>query len=241
MEKEPKKWIMVLVGPPGAGKGTQAELLAEDFGLFHLESSKVIEEKFKNGDPNDPVIQREKELWKSGKLNTPQLVCEWILEKVREVESQGRGIVFSGSPRTMYEAECELPEFEKFYGKENVKAINIEISEEESIKRNSKRRLCQANRHPIPNFPEYENITVCPKDGSPIITRALDNPDTIKVRFKTYWEETQPVVGFLRKRGYPIIEITGAQGIEHVHDDIVHKLFGLPGGGHKEILEGAKE
>ena len=68
-----KRWVVILIGPPGSGKGTQAELLAEKFGLVHLESSQVIENKFKSADSNDPIILREKEMWKAGELNNPQL------------------------------------------------------------------------------------------------------------------------------------------------------------------------
>lgn len=219
-----KKLVIILIGSPGSGKGTQAELLAERFGLFHLESSKVIEEKIKNAPPDDAIIQREKKLWESGILNTPELVFKWIQEKIREVASEGHGIVFSGSPRTVYEAEGEIPVLEELYGKENVKVFNIEISEEESVKRNSKRRICKDSRHPIPNFPEFEGITKCPKDGSEIITRVLDSPETIKIRLGEYVNRTLPIVDLLKKKDYNIMEINGEQSIKNVFDNISSKL-----------------
>lgn len=218
------KKLFILIGPPGSGKGTQAIMLAEKFGLFHFETSKIIEEKFKNADPSDEVISAEKENWKAGKLVTPKLVFEWITDKVRELAGEGKGVVFSGSPRTLYEAENELPIFEDLYGKDKIEAINIKLTEEESVKRNSKRRICEKNRHPIPNFPEFENIEKCPKDGSKIITRFLDNPGTIKVRYETYLKETEPVLAFLKERGYDIAEINGEQPIESVFNDILGKL-----------------
>lgn len=219
-----KKQVIILIGPPGSGKGTQAELLAEKFGLFHLESSKVIEEKIKNAPPDDAIMQREKKLWESGILNTPELVLEWIKEKAKEVAGEGHGIVFSGSPRTIYEAEGEAPVLEELYGKENVKVFNIEISEDESIKRNSKRRICKDSRHPIPGFPEFEGITKCPKDGSEIITRVLDNPETIKIRYQEYLNRTLPIIDFLKKRSYKIMGISGEQSIENVFKDILKEL-----------------
>ncbi len=218
------KKLFIIIGPPGAGKGTQAEMLAEKFGLFNFETSKIIEEKFKNADPSDEIISAEKENWKAGKLVTPKLVFEWIIDKVKTLAGEGKGIVFSGSPRTLYEAENELPIFEDLYGKDKIEAINIKLTEAESIKRNSKRRICEKNRHPIPNFPEFENITKCPKDDSPIITRLLDNADTIKVRYKTYLAETEPVLAFLKEKGYTILEINGEQSIEKVFADILDKL-----------------
>lgn len=218
------KSVIILIGPPGSGKGTQADMLAEKFGLFHLESSKVIEEKIKNAPPDDAIMQREKKLWESGILNTPELVLEWIKEKAKEVAGEGHGIVFSGSPRTIYEAEGEAPVLEELYGKENVKVFNIEISEDESIKRNSKRRICKDSRHPIPGFPEFEGITKCPKDGSEIITRVLDNPETIKIRYQEYLNRTLPIIDFLKKRDYKIIEINGEQPIEKVFEEISAKI-----------------
>lgn len=218
------KKVFILIGPPGSGKGTQAELLAEKFDLFHLESSKVIEEKIKQAKSDDTIMQREKELWESGKLNTPELVLEWIKEKAKEIAREGHGVVFSGSPRTIYEAEGEIPVLDELYGKDNINVFNIELSEEESVKRNSKRRICKGSRHPIPNFSEFEGITKCPKDGSEIITRLLDDPETIKVRYQEYINRTLPIIDFLKKRDYKIVEINGEQSIENVFKDILKEL-----------------
>ena len=224
MSEENKKQVIIFIGPPGAGKGTQAELLAEKFGFFHFESSKVIEEKIKNAEPNDAVLQREKKLWESGILNTPELVLQWMQEKIRDIASESHGVVFSGSPRTMLEAKGEIPLLEELYGKENIKVFNLNLSEEESIKRNSKRRICKDNRHPIPNFKEFEGITKCPKDGSGIITRVLDKPETIKIRYKEYLNRTFLIIDFLKERSYKIIKIDGEQKIDKVFDDISKNL-----------------
>ena len=218
------KEVVIFIGPPGSGKGTQADLLMEEKGFFHLESSKVIEEKFKNAEPNDPVIFREMTLWRTGKLNSPELVREWILERVRQAASEGKSIVFSGSPRTLYEAEGEMPVLEEMYGPTNVHVLHLWVSEERSIERNSKRRICKANRHPIPNLPEYEHITVCPKDGSELVTRALDTPETIKVRLVEYANRTAPIIDFLKKLGYTITDIDGDNTIEAVHHHVVEAL-----------------
>ena len=226
VNNENKKWAVILIGPPGSGKGTQAELLSEKFGLVHLESSKIIEEKIKNADSNDEVFVNEKKLWESGILNTPKLVRQWIMEKIEEIAGLGRGIVFSGSPRTLYEAEGEIPKLEEVYGKENIKVVNLQLDEHGSIERNSTRRICEKNRHPIPNFPEYENITECPKDGSRITTRKLDNMETIKVRYEEYLNRTIPIINFLKEKGYEIEEINGDQFIEKVFQDILEKLNG---------------
>lgn len=215
---------MTLIGPPGSGKGTQADLLMEEKGFFHLESSKVIEEKFKNAPPDDPVIFHEMTLWKTGKLNTPKLVVQWILERVRALAAEGASIVFSGNPRTLFEVEAEMPIFEELYGATNIHVLHLSVPDERSIERNSKRRICKANRHPIPNLPAYAHLTTCPKDGSELITRALDTPETIKVRLQEYRERTAPVLGYLKDRGYSITDIDGDKTREAVHHHIVEAL-----------------
>lgn len=221
-----KKWVVIFIGPPGSGKGTQAEMVAEKFGLVHLESSKVIENKFKNADPNDQVILHEKEAWRSGQLTDPALVRAWMLEEIKALHGKGVGIVLSGSPRTMFEAEGELPIFEELYGKENVRPIHLNLSKEESVRRNSSRRICEANRHTIPNFPIFKDITTCPKDGSKLLKRELDTPETISIRYEVYLRQTQPIISFLEENGYKIMEIQGEQDIDMVFEDILKGLDG---------------
>ncbi len=218
------KEVVIFIGPPGSGKGTQADLLLEEMGFYHLESSKVIEEKFKSAPANDEAIARERELWASGKLNSPEMVRELILERIREVATEGKSIVFSGSPRTLYEAEGEMPVLEELYEPQHIHVLHLEIGEEESVRRNSKRRICAENRHPIPNLPSYEKLTKCPKDGSELITRALDTEDTIRVRFKEYLARTAPVLKLLEDRGYAIVNIDGDTTIETVHSHVADAI-----------------
>lgn len=225
---------LIFIGAPGAGKDTQGDLLAEDFGFFHFQTSKIIEEKFKNADPADKRLKVAEQAFRSGKLVEPALVASWVLDKIRELQAQDRNIVFSGSFRTRVEAEAEVPECERLYGRDNIHVVFIKLSEEESIKRNSARRICAANRHPIPHFPEYENIASCPKDGSEIITRVLDTPETIKVRYATFLKETMPALDYFKEHGYPIIEIDGEQPIRKVHTDILDQIDKFQ---HSKLLE----
>ena len=216
-----KPFLVIIISPPGGGKGTQADLLAEKFGLFHLETSKIIEERFKKADPSDLIIAREKENWLGGKLVNQAIVAGWLLGEIEKKAQAGIGIVLSGSPRSLEEVEAEMPRIEELYGRDNIRVIEIKLSEDESVKRNSHRRICKANRHPIPNFPEYRNITACPQDGSEIITRALDEPEIIKERYRVYLKETAPVLEHLIQHGYQIISVNGEQPIEKVFEDIL--------------------
>jgi len=221
-----KKWVVILIGPPGSGKGTQAELLAEKFGLFHLETSKLGEEKINNTElvKKDPEVAEAKRLYDKGELFPPPWTVKITVEKIRELASQGMGIVFSGSPRTLHEAEKEVLIFDELYGRDNIKAIHLNLTKEESIRRNSSRRICEANRHTIPNFPIFKDITTCPKDGSKLLKRELDTPETISIRYEVYLRQTQPIISFLEENGYKMVEIEGEQDIDKVYKDILKGL-----------------
>ncbi|OGN07096.1 MAG: hypothetical protein A3B86_01650 [Candidatus Yanofskybacteria bacterium RIFCSPHIGHO2_02_FULL_38_22b] len=219
------KWAVVLIGPPGSGKGTQADLLAEKFGLIHIESSKIIEEKFKNASPDDLLLSQQKKIWQSGELNDPKMVTGWLVEAMKNVWQSGAGLILSASPRTVFEAEAEIPVLEELYGKDNVKIFNIDLSREESFNRNSNRRICEKNRHPVPNLPEFKDLETCPRDGSKLIRRGhLDDPETVKLRYDVYLKRTEPIIDLLKNRGYEIIQVNGEQSIEDVYKEVIQKL-----------------
>ena len=207
------------MGPPGSGKDTQAELLARELKLEEIKTSHIIEQKFAAAEPNDAVMNEEKRKYKSGELLDQKLVEEWTLEAIASAAA-GRGLIANGWPRRVEEAQTEVEVLEKYYGK-NIKVVTIALSEEESVKRNSKRRVCRANGHPILD----PDITVCPEDGSPLITRADDIPETIRKRYQVYLSETALIIDFLTQKGYNVITIDGEQSIEDVHREILNKLW----------------
>lgn len=227
------KQIIILLGPPGSGKGTQAELLSEKFNLYYFETSKIIENNVMTAKKGDYVIiggkkislLKEKKLWKSGFLCTPAVVTFWVIEKIKELSREGKGIVIAGSPRTLPEGKDEIPVFKKEYGKKNIRIVLIKISAKESIFRNSHRRICELMRHPILYTKETKNLKICPLDGSKLIKRkGLDNPETIKVRLKEYEERTFPLVDYFKKQGLKVKEINGEQYVEKVFKSILKVL-----------------
>ena len=221
------KQLVIFIAPPGAGKGTQADMLAEKSGFIHIETSKIIEEKFRDAEPGDPAMEEEKRRWLEGELVDAHKVARWLLDRVGKLAGEGKSLVLSASPRALFEVEVELPEFEELYGRDNIKIFYLTLSEEESVRRNSERRICEKNRHPIPRpeyDPRFKDIITCPWDGSPIITRALDKPEVIRERYKIYKAETEPVFNYFREKGYKIIEINGEQPIDKVFEDIM-KIF----------------
>lgn len=219
-----KKQCIIFIGPPGAGKDTQSELLADDYGFNHFRTSRIVEEKIRNADPNDPVLAQAKVDYDSGKLVNFKLVASWVVDKIRALGETSQSVAFSGSFRTVVEAEIEIPVCEESYGKENIHFVYIPISEETSVKRNSSRRICQANQHPFPNFPEYRDLKECPKDKSAIITRSIDDPKIITVRYQTYLHDTKPVLEYVESLKFSVIKVDGEQSIRDVHEEVLRRI-----------------
>ena len=222
------------MGAPGAGKGTQAELLDEKLKSYYFETSKIIEANVMNAKKGDYEIVskkkydliKERENWSSGILNTPELVAFWVKEKIKELAGEGRDIIFAGSPRTLYEGKEIIPFLKKLFGAKNIKIALIDISPEETIKRNSRRRICELMRHPILSTEkEFLGLKSCPLDGSKLVRRAgLDDIETIKVRLKEYKERTLPLVEYFESEGLAVKKINGEQSVEKVHEDILKAI-----------------
>lgn len=219
---------IIVLGPIASGKGTQADILAKKYGFFHLETARVLEEKFKNASADDRELQARRQEWSSGLLVDPVWVAEIISEEMKTRAARGEKLVFSGSPRSLWEAEKELPVLESFFGKKGVVVFELKLSEAEVEKRSLSRRICQKNRHPIPDLPQFKDLQVCPEDGSQLQKKVLDNPRLIKIRFQEYQTRTQPVIDYLRRQGYTVIEINGESPIEKVAADISSYLDDHP-------------
>lgn len=225
-----QKQVIFLFGQPGAGKGTQAEILSNETGYYHLESSKVIEHCYAT-ESDDKVfeiegqaykVSDEKKKWETGELNSPAFVVNLMLERIKELARDGKSIIFSGSPRTVYEVEREIPVIKDLYGVENIRFVMLEISAETTMYRNSHRRVCQLIRHSILFNSETENLTKCPLDGSDLVRRGkLDDPETIVNRLKAFKEQTYPVVAVIEQYGVKVSTINGEQSISGVHNDVV--------------------
>lgn len=224
--KNMKPLVIIIYGYPGSGKGTQAEKVAEYFNFEHLETSKLIEGKIKNpANQNDLIIQREKDFFNRGILCTPEWVSEIIKEAIVDLHQQNKGIVFSSSPRTLHEAEEEIPLLENLFGKENIFTFEIKIKPETSLFRNSHRKICEKCRRPVVYTPENASLENCPVCGGKLVKRgSLDDPEVIKVRHREYEERTMPILNYLRERGYEVIEIDGEPASDEVTKNIFDKL-----------------
>jgi adenylate kinase len=233
------KQVIILFGPPGAGKGTQSELLTEKFGLFSLESSKVIEREFKKfetlpkdsperfvecfGETFDMFVEMDN--WKKGILTSPPFATMLIMREIQKTFNEGESLMMSGSPRTVYEAEKEMPLLVSLYGKEHIKIGFIEISAESTAWRNSNRKICQLMRHSILFNEETKPLTMCPLDGSKLVKReGLDDIETIKTRLVQYEERTLPMLDYFKKEKFVVHKINGEGSVAKVHGEILKIL-----------------
>jgi len=224
-----QKIIVIIIGPPGAGKGTQAELLANQLKLYPFETSKVLEESWADADKDDYLkadgnkyfLLEEKQLFDSGKLCSPPFVTLVVKRKIKQLFEQGKGIVFSGSPRTVYEGKKLMPFLIDLYGLNNILALELKVSDQEVIWRNTRRRICKKCRYPVPYTPETKKLKKCPKCGGELVTRTLDTEQTMKTRLKEYKQRTYPLFGYFKQIRIAIKEINGEQSIEDVHKDVL--------------------
>lgn len=211
--------VIFLVGIPGAGKDEQAGRLVQEYGFRQVPSSQLIDEEFK-AHPDDPEVQSEMARNKSGLLNSPKFVAKLIMRFVEQQAKEGATFVFSGSPRTIEEAEVEIPAMQRLYGVEGVILVMLVLDKEVARWRITHRRICRAHKHPIAWTPETEKLTACPIDGSELFVRPLDDPKLVDTRFKEYEEFTAPTLQVFEKYGVPFFVIDATKSIEGMHQDI---------------------
>ncbi|MCX6790839.1 MAG: nucleoside monophosphate kinase [Candidatus Gribaldobacteria bacterium] len=232
VENKPKL-VVALIGPPGSGKGTQGMLLAEKLGLYYFETSKILEGKFKEATDDEFVevnsqkffIKDEHQLWLDGILCSPPFVSYLVQEKIKGLHQKGENLLLSGSPRTLHEAQEIMPFLAGLYGAGNIKIVFLDISAQETIFRNSNRRICDLMRHPILYNEETKDLTKCAFDGSDLVKRkGLDDPETIKIRLTQFEERTMPILKYCEENGYKVSKVNGEGSVAKVFERIIKSL-----------------
>lgn len=220
------KIVVILYGPPGAGKGTQAELLERNLNFVHFDSGSQLRALlYDPQNKGDKEIQRERKINEAGNLNTPAWVLKIVKQKTKKILALNQRIVFSGSPRTFLEAfglsanlrgskrgstrrvEGLLKFFVKEFGKKNIFIFILKITEKGSIFRNSNRVCCSICGATL--LAKHKNIKTCPFCAGKIIKRKDDNKKIITERLKEYRERTRPIFSEVKKQKYNVIEIDG--------------------------------
>ena len=184
---------LILLGAPGAGKGTQAEILCKKLGIPSISTGNILRAAIKDGTPTG---LKAKSYIDAGKLVPDEVIIGIVDERLSQDDCAG-GYILDGVPRTIAQAEALEKAGIRFDA-----VVSIEISEDEILRRMSGRRVCEAcgssyNVEAIP--PRVEGI--CDNCGGKLIQRKDDTPETVRERLKVYHTETEPLVGFYADRG----------------------------------------
>ena len=183
---------LILLGPPGAGKGTQAEILNKKLGIPTISTGNILRAAVKNG---TPVGLKAKEYMDAGKLVPDEVIIGVISERLAEADCQN-GFILDGVPRTIPQAEA----LEKA-GISFDAVVSIEISDEEIVERMAGRRVCTACGAPyhVKNMPPKVE-GVCDACGGKLVARADDKPEVVRDRLQVYHKETAPLKDFYAAR-----------------------------------------
>ncbi|MGI6204898.1 MAG: adenylate kinase [Anaerovoracaceae bacterium] len=207
---------LILLGPPGAGKGTQAAKIIEKYNIPHISTGDIFRENIKEG---TDLGMRAKEFMDKGELVPDSLVIEIALDRLTKDDCRG-GFLLDGFPRTVEQAEA-LDEFLKGRGEKVDHVLDIEVPAEELITRILGRRVCEkcGATYNIPNMPPKVD-GVCDVCGGKLMQRKDDTRETVENRIAVYEKQTAPLLDYYRKAGN-ISRLDGTTGLENVFADIV--------------------
>jgi adenylate kinase len=213
---------LILLGPPGAGKGTQAERLVEDFGLPYIATGNLLRQAV--ADETEFGL-KAKQYMDRGDLVPDDLIIGMILDYL-ERQDTTNGFILDGFPRTTGQAEALDAELDKL-GRSLTAALAVEADEDTVVERLSGRRMCVKAQHNFhmtfdpPKHPER-----CDVDGSRLVQRDDDKPEVVRHRLQQYHEKTEPLIEYYDRKGI-LRRIDGAREPEKVGDQIRATLAGL--------------
>lgn len=210
---------LLFLGPPGAGKGTQAKLVADKFGLLHIAPGDIFRQEVREGTELGRLVEG---IMAEGKL-VPDDITTQIIEKRIKSPEAAEGLVLDGFPRNVAQAEA----LAKILGEMGTKldlVINLEVPEEELIQRASTRRVCSGCGKPYNiklDPPKTEGQ--CDVCGGTLITRPDDNEETVRQRLKVYHELTEPLFEYYNRDGI-VVSINGYGDVDSVFQRIAEAL-----------------
>ena len=210
---------LILMGLPGAGKGTQAEKINEKYDIPHISTGDMFRLAIKEG---TDLGKKAKEYMDQGEL-VPDEVTIGIVKERLSKDDCSNGFLLDGFPRTIAQAEA-LQKLLEDMDQSIDHVLHVDVPEEKLVERLTGRRICPtcgATYHVLYNPPENEGI--CDRDGSQLIQRDDDKPDTVKKRLAVNIEQTKPLLDFYQDKGY-LVTVNGDQDIDQVFKDIQAKI-----------------
>lgn len=210
---------IIMLGAPGAGKGTQAKMIASEYQIPHISTGDIFRSNIKNG---TELGKKAKEYMDQGLLVPDSLTCDLVVDRIAQDDAKS-GYVLDGFPRTIPQAEA-LTEALKARGEAIDFAIDIEVPDENIVTRMSGRRACLgcgATYHIKYNPPKTENV--CDACGGELVLRDDDKPETVQKRLDVYHEQTQPLISYYTEAGV-LKELDGTQDIDVIFEQIKELL-----------------
>ena len=210
---------IIMLGAPGAGKGTQAARIAERCGIPHISTGDIFRANLKQG---TPLGLKAKEYMDQGLLVPDDLTCDLVVDRIAQPDAAA-GYVLDGFPRTIPQAEA-LANALNERGEKIDFAIDVEVPDENIISRMGGRRACAkcgATYHIMFNPTKQEGV--CDSCGGDLVLRDDDKPETVKKRLDVYHDQTQPLIDYYTKAGV-LREVDGTQDIDKVFEDIINIL-----------------
>ena len=209
----------VLLGPPGAGKGTQAVRLVEKYEIPHISTGDIFRKNIKEG---TELGKKAQEYMNAGALVPDELVVDLVKDRLQQDDCKN-GFLLDGFPRTIFQAE----KLDEFLSESNLKmdiVINLKVEKEALIKRLTGRRVCKdcgASYHIVNIPPKKEGV--CDICGGELIQRKDDNIETVENRINVYEEQTAPLIGYYKEAG-SLVDFDGEASLDEVFDAIVQTI-----------------
>lgn len=210
---------IIMLGAPGAGKGTQAKKIAEKYGIPHISTGDIFRANIKGG---TELGMKAKSYMDQGQLVPDEITIGMLLDRISEADCTD-GYVLDGFPRTIPQAESLTAALES-RGEKMDYAINVDVPDEAIVTRMAGRRACLscgATYHIVYNAPKTEGI--CDACGEKLVLRDDDKPETVQKRLAVYHDQTQPLIDYYEKAGI-LVTVDGTKDLNEVFKDIVAVL-----------------
>ena len=209
---------IVLLGPPGSGKGTQAKMIAEKYGVVHISTGDILRENVRNG---TALGVEAKKFMEAGKLVPDSLLIDIIKDRLAKDDVKG-GWMLDGYPRTMPQAEA-MDKILPNLGQKIDVVLNIDVPDAELVKRVTGRRMCKCGATYHVQFNPPKVAGKCDACGGELYQRADDNEETVKERLQAYHAQTQPLIDYYEKRGI-VATVLGVGDIKEIFGKVAEAL-----------------